>query len=167
MKFAGFAATAIVASVMMPAGASAAVVVRIDALATGVITDYYRDGSKTIIEESRHFSFDQGIDLGIGESTLFSIGPNSNAGVMVGTITRVADDRYGNQAFLGTNFTYSRFVQPNSMGHAQDTTLKAATFIVRQIIPAPVPEPGTWMTMILGFGAIGYAMRRKTVLRFV
>jgi len=32
---------------------------------------------------------------------------------------------------------------------------------------ASVPEPSTWAMMILGFGAIGYAMRRKTVLRFV
>jgi len=30
-----------------------------------------------------------------------------------------------------------------------------------------VPEPATWAMMILGFGAVGYAMRRKTVLRFV
>ena len=30
-----------------------------------------------------------------------------------------------------------------------------------------VPEPGTWMMMILGFGAVGYAMRRRTVPRYV
>lgn len=30
-----------------------------------------------------------------------------------------------------------------------------------------VPEIGTWAMMILGFGIIGYSMRRKTVLRFV
>lgn len=38
------------------------------------------------------------------------------------------------------------------------------------LVAAPqgaVPEPGTWVMMMLGFGAIGYAMRRKTVLRFV
>lgn len=29
-----------------------------------------------------------------------------------------------------------------------------------------VPEPATWAMMILGFGVIGYAMRRKTMLRF-
>lgn len=27
--------------------------------------------------------------------------------------------------------------------------------------PAAVPEPATWATMILGFGAIGYSMRRR------
>lgn len=30
-----------------------------------------------------------------------------------------------------------------------------------------VPEPGTWLTMLLGFGVIGVALRRRTVLRFV
>lgn len=35
-------------------------------------------------------------------------------------------------------------------------------------IDGPVPEPVTWMMMILGFGAVGYAMRRrpKAVVRF-
>jgi len=28
--------------------------------------------------------------------------------------------------------------------------------------PAAVPEPSTWAMMLLGFGAIGFAMRRKT-----
>ncbi len=32
---------------------------------------------------------------------------------------------------------------------------------------AAVPEPNTWAMMILGFGVVGYAMRRRTVLRFV
>lgn len=29
------------------------------------------------------------------------------------------------------------------------------------ITQAPVPEPGTWAMMLLGFGAIGFAMRRR------
>lgn len=29
-----------------------------------------------------------------------------------------------------------------------------------------VPEPATWLTMILGFGAIGYAMRRRQKVSF-
>lgn len=44
--------------------------------------------------------------------------------------------------------------------------MKLTYFYVPTSNPA-VPEPGTWMMMILGFGAVGYAMRRKTVLRFV
>lgn len=28
---------------------------------------------------------------------------------------------------------------------------------------APVPEPGTWAMMLLGFGAIGFAMRRRHI----
>lgn len=163
MKSANYAVAAVAASMMMPAVADAAVVVRIDAFATGLVTDYYLDGSKTVFEESRRFTFDEGSGLLIGQSQSFQIGPNSNAGVAYGTITRVADDRYGNQAFVGSNFLYSRLTYPDTMGHAQDTTLKAATFTVRQIIPAPVPEPATWMTMILGFGVVGYAMRRRTI----
>ena len=29
-----------------------------------------------------------------------------------------------------------------------------------------VPEPGTWAMMLLGFGAVGYSMRRKAKVRF-
>ena len=28
-------------------------------------------------------------------------------------------------------------------------------------VTAAVPEPGTWATMLLGFGAIGFALRRR------
>ena len=37
-------------------------------------------------------------------------------------------------------------------------TARASTFAVSAI--APVPEPGTWALMLIGFGAIGTAMRR-------
>lgn len=44
----------------------------------------------------------------------------------------------------------------------------AAAFSISTFTPTPsVPEPGTWMMMILGFGVVGYAMRRKAVLRYV
>jgi hypothetical protein len=34
------------------------------------------------------------------------------------------------------------------------------------LLDAPaVPEPGTWMLMLLGFGAIGFAMRRRRNVR--
>lgn len=31
--------------------------------------------------------------------------------------------------------------------------------------PGPVPEPATWMTMILGFGLVGSAIRRQSAVR--
>jgi hypothetical protein len=49
------------------------------------------------------------------------------------------------------------------------TRAPRATLVVSGT-PTPstgVPEPATWSLMIFGFGAIGFAMRRKTVLRFV
>lgn len=39
--------------------------------------------------------------------------------------------------------------------------------VTGNVINGAVPEPASWMMMILGFGVVGYAMRRKTVLRFV
>lgn len=36
---------------------------------------------------------------------------------------------------------------------------------IRFAAAAAVPEPGTWAMMILGFGVVGYAMRRRPSLR--
>jgi hypothetical protein len=30
-------------------------------------------------------------------------------------------------------------------------------------VPGPVPEPATWAMMVIGFGAVGAAMRRRSV----
>ena len=65
------------------------------------------------------------------------------------------------QNFYG--FLYSTNAQVNSYGFESvaNTGITATT-----TVPAAVPEPGTWAMMILGFGVIGYAIRRKTVVRF-
>ena len=41
----------------------------------------------------------------------------------------------------------------------------ATDFAPDNAMLAPVPEPGTWMTMLLGFGLLGGAMRRRLALR--
>lgn len=45
-------------------------------------------------------------------------------------------------------------------------TSTAATLTVARSLAPSVPEPGTWVTMVLGFGLIGFSLRRRTILRF-
>ena len=40
-------------------------------------------------------------------------------------------------------------------------TSGASTLTISQAAVAAVPEPGTWAMMLLGFGAVGFAVRRR------
>jgi hypothetical protein len=69
----------------------------------------------------------------------------------------------GSSGIQGSNFQYygdSGFLLGLDMS---TTRLSASTFAVgvRQGSPGPVPEPGTWALMLLGFGAVGFTMRRN------
>lgn len=66
----------------------------------------------------------------------------------------------------GANETWSLNNVPITFGALNDITVNGvsrglgsfggnATFL-------PIPEPATWMMMLLGFGAIGFSMRRRT-----
>ncbi len=46
---------------------------------------------------------------------------------------------------------------------AQLSSADGSAFSIDQIMVAGVPEPATWALMILGFGAVGSAMRRSRV----
>lgn len=72
--------------------------------------------------------------------------------------------------FNAGRFTNVAFFQP-SVGPADQyringgggiSTLGNAT---SSLVAAAVPEPGTWLTLILGFGALGFAMRRSAKVR--
>lgn len=60
------------------------------------------------------------------------------------------------QADLNGTFSNGRFGFYN---YSQATVLYAG--ITQDVIPGGVPEPATWAMLILGFGAVGGAMRRK------
>ncbi|MEH3123986.1 MAG: PEPxxWA-CTERM sorting domain-containing protein [Sphingomonas phyllosphaerae] len=51
-------------------------------------------------------------------------------------------------------------------GSYQSRTSTAATLTVSRSLAPVVPEPATWATMVLGFGMIGFSLRRRTILRF-
>lgn len=64
--------------------------------------------------------------------------PNTNPFV---TFTLVGAD--------ASNFTYLRLISPGN------------SFEIDNLVIAPVPEAGTWAMMLLGFAAIGLAVRRQ------
>lgn len=74
-------------------------------------------------------------------------------GTIIGSVT---------QGISGINFTIDR----DQAGGTFFQHGTAATFTARlvsideQPAPAPVPEPATWAITILGFGAIGWSLRR-------
>ena len=62
----------------------------------------------------------------------------------------------GGQNYYG--FAYTTNATLNSYGFetSPETAITATT-----AIPAAVPEPATWAMMLVGFGAVGFAMRRR------
>ena len=92
-------------------------------------------------------------DLKEGDNA-FSFGALSGIGLYTGTINN------NGGVLTGLNLYYS-YQNP---GVARQTVgssyifAKASTFNVTTV--APVPEPGTWALMLIGFGAVGTAMRR-------
>jgi hypothetical protein len=66
--------------------------------------------------------------------------------------------------------TFTSFAGQNLIFKAAGTGDRLGGYIdnTKLTLNSAVPEPGTWMLMILGFGAVGFAMRRrqKAVARF-
>lgn len=79
-----------------------------------------------------------------------------------GVNATVGNDGFGifwgpNTAFAGTNVFY--------IGYDDQITTAADDnhddMIIRVTVSPAVPEPGTWAMMLLGFGAVGFAIRRR------
>jgi PEP-CTERM motif len=91
------------------------------------------------------------LDFGLGSTILFSQSVNTTVG-------------------NGTPWTFVSFTAPTT-GSYQVTARIAnigdsivPSYILLDAVDA-VPEPGTWMLMLLGFGAIGFSMRRRKNVR--
>jgi hypothetical protein len=68
---------------------------------------------------------------------------------------------------LGTTGTYGFFL-PNGASLQQTGTLQNRTFVFNalgELISGGVPEPATWMSMILGFAMLGFALRQRRSAR--
>ncbi len=107
------------------------------------------------------------------DTNALAIAPATFSGVQVGsfyfadfTIALQGTDQWGNYLFEGQNLTINGTsnLHPCSSGYPctfDQSTFAAPTFSVRQFLPTPVPEPGTWMTMLLGFATLALAMRHS------
>lgn len=120
-----------------------------------------------------------GIPVGSSYTFGVSLGYNAAAYNAWGTITRT-----GEASYAGTNYSSKQYEYDCCTRRASTNVFKVELL---ELIggedgstnpgsgeneggshpEGAVPEPATWMTMILGFGLIGFALRRKTALRFV
>lgn len=55
---------------------------------------------------------------------------------------------------------------PQTLSIKGQLTGETGTYTGNVRFESAVPEPGTWALMILGFGIVGYAMRRRPSVRF-
>jgi hypothetical protein len=143
------------AAVMTCAPANAAVVIQVEAFATGFTTNLMcRDFTPECINgtpTSQSFSFQTTIADFVNGMSSFTFGPHTGAGISTGTVLELAD---GERA--GIDFRFTRATIGVSA-----TVLSAPTFRVFQLSPGVVPEPATWAMMLVGFGAVGYSMRKR------
>ena len=89
-----------------------------------------------------------------GLLTFTSSGPGAVAGI--------GADGFG--IFLGANQTSGSAVSTFYLGYDDQITNiddNHDDMIIRVTVLPPVPEPATWMTMLLGFAAVGVGMRRR------
>lgn len=156
-------ALALAAAVLFSQPAQATMIVEIDASATGTTDSLMcATGPQCAVTSAFAASFRQNvlIEAFVNGAAFFQSGAGSNAGIISGTVLDMGGGR-----LTGVDFRFSQsLVCKQTPCLNMSTSLAAGTFNVRQVFPSmssAVPEPGTWATMLIGFGAIGGAMRRK------
>lgn len=165
MRFGYIGAAAAALCAAVPAQA-AVVVVQIDAYAKGTIQKIEENcgGVCSTFDKAGYFTLVTTVDLAEGASSAFQIGAGFQSGLSSGIITRSGYDIYGAVYYVGSNFVYDQttlIVRDSRITGAITTALRADSFTVRQVQPAPVPEPATWAMMIVGFAAAGRSLRRR------
>jgi len=98
-------------------------------------------------------AFDAGVLTGL---SFISNGPGANASI--------GDDGFGIFLPRGADspFGPTDWFVLGYDDHINNQDDNHDDLMILAVIGAPVPEPGTWAMLLVGFGALGAAMRRKT-----
>jgi len=131
---------------------------------TGTTTTYSCEPYELSCTASDPFTQAFDLQLQIEQSALldghesFSYGnPYSDFGLFSGTIRREGDAYFGDEITFSRADPTIRYCGISCFGSTASGG--AASFEVSSA--APVPEPSTWAMMLLGFGAVGYGVRRR------
>lgn len=162
-----FVAALAVASAMTSASADAAVTYRFDDPSLGGFTLTTSDFATDWLTAQDATLSDCNADAGGGTCSDATLWPGFSSSL--GSHDRV-DFRIRRVECGGScSSTTSHGVIFEAGAFAKEGTYKGsfsnAVLTVSRV--AAVPEPATWAMMMLGFGIVGYSLRRKTALRFV
>jgi len=92
--------------------------------------------------------------LGNGSETLFA-----NVGSQAFAVNPVAN---ANLVFQTATFAFTGTGAPTMLSFTS-SGINNVDALVDNVVVAAVPEPATWTMMILGFGAVGYGMRKRKI----
>lgn len=126
-------------------------------------SDTFTSGAVTYTENSsieNHFG--SPIPLGSANFLAGSLGGLMTFTSSGGVTATVGHDGFG--IFLGPNQVSGQSFNTFYLGYDDQVTNQDDNhddFIVRATVTPAVPEPSTWAMMLLGFGGIGYSMRRR------
>ena len=94
-------------------------------------------------------------------ATALSIG--SNDGLNFNTNNQTAVGQYLGLLNFGSFFTQAQIADAAHTTYVSQFMFTGSNTIATAAPAAAVPEAATWATMILGMGAVGFAMRRRRV----
>jgi hypothetical protein len=100
--------------------------------------------------------------LGAGSDTLFALIDGHTFSASQGANNNM------DTTFHAYSFTWTATGGPSALQFNSGGTISADAILDNVLLTglaAAVPEPSTWAMMLLGFGAIGFAMRRRRVMQ--
>jgi choice-of-anchor C domain-containing protein len=98
-----------------------------------------------------------------GDATKFGLISAVDGGIVQSaTFLGLQGSSHSNMNYLPWTFSFTATGAQTTLSFAGDGSDGAYGAVLDAVqVIAPVPEPATWAMMLFGFGAIGFAMRRR------